>query len=249
MIEQTINSLYMVTNKTAYTKLTSTHIGSNYATVMTSSGQDYITNWTITASIKNPLIQEYSPPPADGLQYEVDRQAQLRAYAQSISFYQLGLYCRKQGQIFLRKIIPLYKYFPDHQIDLFPLLWQSAQGILEEGEELLLKFESSPLPAAEDSILSVINYFTLNTTVVTTWFSVVLPALTEVAQTLPDGCYQVTFKQIKSPTSKLYYSFAPTGYRDELNIDYERTELISNNKSIFFFCEQPTTVLIKALSI
>ena len=242
----------MVTNKTAYTKLSSTHTGGNYATVMTGSGQDYITNWAITASISNPLIQEYSPPPANGLQYEVDRQAQLRAYAQSITFYRLGLYVRKQGQIFLRKIIPIYKYFPTHEIDLFPLLWKSAQGILEEGEELLLKFENgSPLPTAEDSILSAINYFTLNTNVVTTWFTIDLPDLTEIGQLLPDGCYQVTFKQIKSPSSKLYYSFTPNAVsRDELNIDYERTESIPNNsRSIFFLCEQPTTVLVKALSI
>lgn len=243
----------MIENKTSYVKLTAAHINNNFALCLKGSGKDYITEFKITAIIENPAIDLYSPPPPNDLQYDYDRQAQLRAYAQSIKYYLIGIYSRKNNDLFLRCTVPLYKIFPCYEVDLFPKLWSSSQGIIEKDEELLIKFQNTNfLPTAADSIICSLSLFTVGTNTVSTWFEISLPAKTEVRQILPLNSYEVNFKQIGTPQSKLFYSFLPNVPKDELNPEFDRTEAVPNpysNNSIYFYCENQTKVMLKVYSM
>ena len=92
------------------------------------------------------------------LQYQADRQAQLRAYAESIAHYRLQLWERTAEGTFYRKTFPIFKYFPDHQLDIFPLLWVTTEAGIGD-KELLLKFDGTVLPITDDKISVCLDYY------------------------------------------------------------------------------------------
>ena len=107
----------------------------------------------------NQAIPSFSPDAPDGLQYEADRQTQLRAYAEKIPHY--SNYGRRLLMAFFTvKSFPLFKYFPDHQLDIYPLLWSTTEAGIGD-KKLLLKFKNgSLLPKADDKIVVSVDYYT-----------------------------------------------------------------------------------------
>lgn len=229
--------------------LTASHTGQNFLSLLVGTGREFVVNFSLTAEIVNPAIPAFLPPSPDGLQYEADRQAQIREYAESIAHYTLQLWERTSEGTFYRKNFPIFKYFPDHQLDLYPLLWSTTEAGVGD-KELLLKFkDGSTLPVAEDNIVVSLDYYTERIDEI--WFSVDIPANTEVNFQLPDNYFGYSFKQ-RLGTQPLKWALiqgavTSTGY-DVLDPSFEEIREDVKDSQIFFACEVSTVVLIKIWS-
>lgn len=236
--------------KTNIKTLTATNVGTNYVELLSGTGSEFVTNLFVTAEMKNPSMGAYVPPSPDGLQYEADRQTQLRLYAETASQVRLDVYMQIDGQVFKKKTIPLFKIFPEHTVDLYPLLWATDEAPIGTVKILCSLNSDFLLPTTQDIITVSIDYYksTVNSN---TWFTLPLTANTESAIQLPDNCYYFEFKQING-TMPLKWGFSSgilAGSRhDILNVEFEENVENVNNNKVYFTCEVDTVVLVKAWS-
>jgi hypothetical protein len=229
--------------------LTSQYTGENYCSLLKGTGREFVVNFVLTSEVNNPALPAFAPPSPPGLQYQADREAQIREYAANLAHYNLQLWERTSEGIFFRKNLPIYKYFPDHQLDIYPLLWSTTEAGIGE-KELLLKFENNTvLPTVADKISVSLDYYTSQVNEV--WFSVDIPAGQEISFQLADNYQGYSFKQ-RLGSSPLRWALAEglvltTGY-DILDPAFEQTRDDVIDKKIFFWCEVATVVLIKVWS-
>jgi hypothetical protein len=236
--------------KTSIKKLTAANTGTNYVELLSGTGSEFVTNFFVTAEIKNTAMAAYVPPPPPGLQYEADRQVQLRLYAEEASQIRLDLYMQVDGQVFKKKTVPLFKIFPDHTVDLYPLLWATDEAPIGTIKLLCSLNPDFSLPTTQDEIIVSVDYYKSNVNS-NTWFTLPLTANTETFIQLPDNCYYFEFKQING-TMPLKWGFNPgilTGSNhDILNVEFEENLENVNNNKVYFACEVSTVVLVKAWS-
>lgn len=236
--------------KTSIKKLTASNTDTNYVELLNGTGNEFVTNFFVAAEIKNSAMGAYNPPPPPGLQYEADREIQLRLYAEEANQMRLNLYMQIDGQIYQKKTVPLFKIFPDHVIDLYPLLWATDEAPIGTTKLLCSLDSSFWLPTNQDEVTVSIDYWKSSTNS-NTWFTLPLTANTEAFVQLPDNCYYFEFKQVNG-VEPLKWSFNPgilTGSNyDVLNIEFEENIENVNNNKVYFACAVNTVVLIKAWS-
>jgi hypothetical protein len=236
--------------KTSVKKLTASTTGTNYIELLAGTGSEFVTNFFVTAEIKNPDMAAYVPPSPPGLQYEADRQVQLRLYAEDADQIRLDLYMEIDGQIFKKKTVPLFKIFPDHTVDLYPLLWATDEAPIGTVKLLCSLSPDFQLPTTADEITISIDYYKSGVNS-NTWFTLPLIANTEAFIQLPDNCYYFEFKQING-TEPLKWGFSSGilsgSTYDILNIGFEENIENVNNNKVYFACDVNTVVLVKAWS-
>lgn len=225
--------------------LTSQYTGENYLSLLKGTGREFVVNFILTSEVVNPAVPAFSPPPPPGLQYQADREAQIRAYAETLPHYELQLWERTADGTFFRKNFPIFKYFPDHQLDIYPLLWSTSEAGVGE-KELLLKFKAGLLPTADDKITVSLDYYTSQVDEI--WFSLNIPANTEVDFQLPDNYVGYSFKQ-RLGSQPLRWALAQ-GYvlgnqYDTLDPSFEEIREDVIDQKIYFACEASTVVLLK----
>lgn len=181
--------------KTSIKKLTADNTGTNYVELLNGTGNEFVTNFFVSAAITNTAMGAYNPPSPPELQYEADRQVQLRLYAETVNQMRLNLYMQVDGQIYQKKTVPLFKIFPDHTIDLYPLLWATNEAPIGTTKLLCSLNPDFWLPTSQDEVIITVDYYKSNVNS-NTWFTLPLAANTEAFVQLPDECYYFEFKQV-----------------------------------------------------